>query len=249
MILLTVVGLSVVGSLGGLMVAAGLLLLSPEPVRARVLPSLLSYAVGTMLGVATLALLPEALSRLPAAAALGTLLGGVMVFFILEKLVIWRHCHTDECSVHNVTAPLVLLGDAVHNFVDGAVIGAAVMTSLPVGVTTALAVAVHEIPQEVSDFAILLRAGYSRRRAVWFNVLSGACGVAGAVGAYLAFESLPGVLPYFLSFAAASFLYISMADLIPDLQRGSTDTSGVRQIALISLGILTAIVLSTRALR
>ena len=112
-----------------------------------------------------------------------TMAAGILSFFLLEKAVIWRHCHHDEdCHVHSTAASLVIVGDAFHTFVDGAVIAAAVLTSVPLGVTTALAVATHEIPQEVGDVAILLRAGYSRMRAFTLNVLAGVGGILGAVG-------------------------------------------------------------------
>ena len=120
------------------------------------MPWLVSYAVGALLGVALLALLPEALATLTPAPVFGTLLAGILVFFMLEKLVLLRHCHTDECQVHGATAPLVIIGDAFHNFIDGAIICAAVLTSVPLGINTAIAVAAHEIPQEVGDVAILL---------------------------------------------------------------------------------------------
>ena len=111
----------------------------------------------------------------------GTLLGGILVFFVLEKLVLLRHCHTDECQVHGATAALVFIGDAFHNFIDGAIICTAVLTSVPLGINTAIAVAAHEIPQEVGDVAILLAAGYSRRRALTLNLVSGASGLLGAL--------------------------------------------------------------------
>ena len=159
----TAVGLSVLGSLGGLLTASTFLLLG-DHLRVKLVPWLISYAVGTLLGVALLALLPEALDHIPPTHALGTLLVGVLTFFLLEKLVLWRHCHeTHECEVHTSSAAsLVIVGDAFHTFVDGAVIAAAVITSVPLGITTALAVAAHEIPQEVGDVAILLRAGFSK---------------------------------------------------------------------------------------
>src|SRR4030095_9753561 len=112
------------------------------------------------------------------------LLTGILVFFVLEKLVLLRHCHTDECEVHAAAASLVLLGDAFHNFIDGAIIAAAVLTSVPLGINTAVAVGAHEIPQEVGDFAILLAAGYSRRRALILNLASGVSGIAGALLAF-----------------------------------------------------------------
>ena len=190
------VGLSVLGSLGGLLTASLFLLLG-DSLRVRLVPWLISYAVGTLLGVALLALLPQALTQIPPAAALGTLLAGVLSFFLLEKLVIWRHCHdAHECEIHTSSAAsLVIVGDAFHTFVDGAVIAAAVVTSVPLGITTALAVAAHEIPQEVGDVAILLRAGNSRLRAFTLNLLAGVGGVLGAVGMLLASRTVPTCSP------------------------------------------------------
>ena len=234
------VGLSVIGSLGGLLTASIFLLLG-DGLRIKLIPWLISYAVGTLLGVSLLALLPQALATIEPGSALATLLAGVLAFFLLEKLVIWRHCHdSQECEVHQSSAAsLVIVGDAFHTFVDGAVIAAAVATSIPLGITTALAVAAHEIPQEVGDIAILLRAGYSRLRAFTLNLLSGIGGVLGAVGMLIAAQTTPNVLPFVLSFAAGNFLYVAMADLIPDLHRGGLEGGPVRQLILIGLGILT----------
>jgi zinc and cadmium transporter len=188
-----------------------------------------------------LALLPLTLEQLPPTRVFGTLLAGILVFFVLEKLVLWRHCHTHDCEVHDGSVFPVLIGDAFHNFVDGAVVAAAVMTSVPLGITTAVAVAAHEIPQEVGDFAILLHAGYSRRRALLLNVLSGAASAIGAVVAYFALDLVPLLTPYFLALAAASFLYVAMADLIPGLHRGRTDAGSLRQILLIGAGVATVL--------
>ena len=239
---LIAIGLSVVGSLGGLLVASGILLINDSR-RARLIPWLVSYAVGALLGVSMLAILPEALEHLPPSRVFATLLGGILAFFVLEKLVLWRHCHTHDCEVHDGSVFPVLIGDAFHNFVDGAVIAAAVMTSVPLGVSTALAVAAHEIPQEVGDFAILLHAGYSRGRALMLNLLSSGASAVGAIAAYFAFDTIPRLLPYFLALAAASFLYVAMADLIPGLHRGRTDASSMRQILLIGAGVATMLVL------
>src|SRR5204863_3479347 len=138
------------------------------------------------------------------------LLGGILVFFILEKLVLLRHCHTDTCAVH-AAAPLVILGDAFHNFLDGAMISAAVLTSVPLGINTAIAVAAHEIPQEVGDVAILLAAGYSRRRALILNLVSGGSGIVGALVAFGAVRVVPAIRPFVLAFSSASLLYIAMS--------------------------------------
>jgi len=235
---LIALGLSLLGGLGGLLVASGVLLFN-DSARARLVPWLVSYAVGALLGVSTLAILPSALEQLPATRVLGTLLLGILLFFFLEKLVLWRHCHTHDCEVHDGAVLPVLVGDAFHNFVDGAVVAAAVLTSVPLGISTALAVAAHEIPQEVGDFAILLHAGYSRRQALLLNVLSAGASGLGAIAACISFDYLPN----FLALAAASFLYVAMADLIPGLHRGRTDASSLRQILLIGAGIASMLVL------
>jgi zinc and cadmium transporter len=236
------VGLSILGSLGGVIVASSFLLLG-ETIRVRLVPWLISYAVGTLIGVALLALVPESLTLLPARPAMLTMAAGILSFFLLEKAVIWRHCHYDEdCHVHSTAASLVIIGDAFHTFVDGAVIAAAVLTSVPLGLTTALAVATHEIPQEVGDVAILLRAGYSRLRAFTLNVMAGAGGILGAAAMVLASKLVPQGLPYVLAFAAGNFLYVAMSDLIPDLHRGDS-VGGVRQVLLIGAGIVTIAVL------
>jgi zinc and cadmium transporter len=239
-LLATALGLSLLGSCGGLLVASSLLLFT-DSVRTRLLPWLVSYAVGALLGVALLALLPEALGLMAPGPVFATLLAGIMVFFVLEKLVLLRHCHTDACDVHAATAPLVIIGDAFHNFIDGAIIGTAVLSSVPLGISTAIAVAAHEIPQEVGDVAILLAAGYSRRRALLLNIASGASGIVGALAAFGAVEIIPGIRPYVLAFSAASLLYIAMADLIPNLHRGEVDASAIRQVVLIAAGIGTVV--------
>ena len=240
-LLAAALGLSLLGSCGGLLVASSLVFF-PADVRTRLVPWLVSYAVGALLGVALLALLPEALAELPPQAVFGTLLFGILIFFVLEKLVLLRHCHTDDCHVHAAAAPLVFIGDAFHNFLDGAIICTAVLTSVPLGINTAIAVAAHEIPQEVGDVAVLLAAGYSRGRALLLNVITGISGILGALLAFATVEIVPGVRPYVLAISSASLLYIAMSDLIPDLHRGEIDANGLRQVALIAAGIFTVVV-------
>ena len=240
--LLAAIGLSLVGSGGGVLIASPLLLLDVS-VRLRIVPGLISYAVGTLLGVALLALVPEALEALPAPEALGALLAGILGFFMLEKLVIWRHCHTADCDAHDSSAALILIGGSLHNFTDGAIVGAAVLTSLPLGITTALAVAAHQIPQEVGDYAILLDAGYSRRRAFVVNTLSASTCALGAVSVYAAASWTPTALPFVLAFAAGSFLYVAMSDLIPGLHRDAIDVGAIHQVLLIAAGVGTIVML------
>ena len=238
----TAIGLSILGGFGGLVVASSVLLFPPR-LRDRLVPWLVSYAVGALLGVALLELLPQALVRLDSRRVFGTLLAGILSFFVLEKLAIWRHCHTHDCDVHRSSAPLVLLGDAAHNFLDGAVIAAAAITSVPLAVSTAIAVFAHEIPHEIGDFAILLHAGHSRSRALMFNAMAAAAGVLGAAMALVFLGAMPRLEPYFLSFATASFLYVAMSDLIPDLHRGTFDDNAMRQVVLVGAGILTILLL------
>jgi zinc and cadmium transporter len=232
-------GLSALGSIGGLLLAS-LILLVRQEARTRAVPWLVSYAVGTLLGAALLGLLPEALDALsPRTAAIG-LLVGVLTFFLVEKLVLWHHWHDDEaCHIHKSTATLLIVGDAVHAFVDGVVIAAAVLVSVPLGVTTALAVVAHEIPQEAGDFAVLLAAGQSRRGALLLNISSAAGGVAGAALMLTFGGQAPVLVPFVLAFAAGNFLYVAMADLIPSLHRGRLDNNAIRQVVLITAGIAT----------
>ncbi len=241
-LLSTALGLSLLGSFGGLFVAATLLLFN-ESLRTKIVPWLVSYAVGALLGASLLGLIPEALSELPPDRVLGSLLAGIVVFFMLEKLVLLRHCHTDHCQVHGAAAQMVIIGGAFHNFIDGAIIAAAVLTSVPLGINTAIAIAAHEIPQEVGDFAILLHSGFSRKRAMVLNIASGAAGVAGALLGYSMVSVLPHVRPYVLAFSSASMLYIAMSDLIPDLHRGTVDRNSLRQVLLIGAGIGTVVLL------
>jgi zinc and cadmium transporter len=239
-LLATALGLSLLGSVGGVLVASSLLLFT-DRVRTRLVPWLVSYAVGALLAVSLLLLLPEALESLPATRVFGTLLFGIIAFFLLEKLVLLHHHHGDANQIHQheATATLVIVGDAFHNFIDGATVCAALLSSIPLGVNTAIAVAAHEIPQEVGDVAILLASGYSRQRALVLNLVSGLSGVAGAIVAYVAVGLVPAVRPFLLAFSSASLMYIAMSDLIPGLHRGQTDRSATRQVLLMAAGIAT----------
>jgi zinc and cadmium transporter len=212
-------------------------LLFPEAVRRKIVPCVLSYATGTLLAAAFLGMIPAALREARSTAITGTVLGGIVLFFVLEKLVIWRHCHADDCEVHGRAAPLILIGDAFHNAVDGVVIAAAFLTSIPLGAAAALAVIAHEIPQEIGDFAILLDAGYRPGRAFVLNSLSASATLPGAVAAYFWLGQTSGAVPYLLAVSAASFIYIATADLIPSLHRQTTPAATLRQLGLLLAGI------------
>ncbi len=222
---------------------AGLVLLLPASARARGLPHLVSFATGALLGAALLALLPHAIEGAGEGGAHGiglALVGGLLLFFVLEKLVLWRHCHGehhDDPHEHSA-AWLVLAGDALHNALDGVLIAAAFLTDFKLGVATALAVAAHEIPQEVGDFAVLLNAGWSRARALWFNLATSLTAIVGGVIAWFALRPVLGALPWVLAVAAASLLYVAVADLIPGLHRRLDARSSVAQVVLIAVGVL-----------
>jgi zinc and cadmium transporter len=227
----------------------------PEARSARILPHFVSFATGALLGAALLALLPEALEQAGphGARAIGlTLVLGLGVFFVIEKLVLWwhEHSHEDNGAQHgpggghaahdpraHASGVLVLIGDSVHNALDGVLIAAAFLTSVPLGLMTTFAVAAHEVPHRVGDFAILVHAGFTRGRALLLNLATGLASVAGAVAGYYALRQTLGALSYALAFAAAGFLYIAVAGLIPGLHRRSDPRTSAMQVILISLGI------------
>lgn len=254
--------------LGGVLsvLAASIFLLINNEYQKKLLPHTVSFAIGALLGAALLALLPHAMivNENVDFHDLGlTILMGLLGFFLLEKMVLWRHCHSSHCEVHslsevhissevhshtsghthqdekNASGTLIIIGDAVHNLVDGVLIAAAFMTDIDLGIVTALAVAAHEIPQEIGDFAILLNNGYERRRALFFNILASMATLVGAVIAYYSLQSMQHALPYILAIAASSFIYIAVADLIPGLHKKTALRETIQQIALIVLGVVT----------
>ncbi|MDZ7802436.1 ZIP family metal transporter [Thiohalophilus sp.] len=235
--------------LGGVLsvLAAALFLLIPGFTRDRLLPHFVSFAIGALLGAAFLALLPHSLAGTDDFHLLGmTVLLGVLGFFLLEKMVLWRHCHHEVCEAHtpephahdNAAGTLILIGDGVHNFVDGVLIAAAFMTDIHLGIVTALAVAAHEIPQEVGDFAVLLQGGFSKRKAFLYNILASLTTLIGAGLAYYSLADMQQALPYVLAIAASSFIYIAVADLIPGLHKRVEFSQTVQQIILILLGVV-----------
>lgn len=227
-------------------VAAGAVALNA---RTSHVPVLISYAVGALLGAVFLDLLPEAFSRSDSLEQMAaTILAGILVFFVLEKLVLWRHCHVERCEAHDPpqvthdhgrSGMMIMIGDTFHNFVDGMLIAAAFLANHELGIVTALAIIAHEIPQEVGDFLILLHSGYTKTRALLLNLLSSAAMVAGGVLAYFALQTMEQWIPPLLGLAVASMLYVSVADLIPGLHRRPELHATVQQVALIALGVAT----------
>lgn len=213
---------------------------------SRWVPRMVSFAVGAMLGATFLHMVPEAMSQADSIEALCiTALAGLLGFFLLEKASLWRHRHEHhghhghhgrETRIQHA-APLILVGDGLHNVVDGVLIAAAFLVDHTLGVTTALAIIAHEIPQEVGDFMVLLQAGYSRARAFALNLAASLTSVAGGVLGYVALDGARSALPYVLMLAAASFIYIAVADLIPELNRRNDSANVAWQVGLVGAGV------------
>ncbi|OYY49970.1 MAG: ZIP zinc transporter [Methylophilaceae bacterium 17-44-8] len=242
-------------------------------------PMLVSYAIGALLAAVFLEILPHAFEVATSVEAMtGTVLFGILLFFTLEKLVLWRHCHGDHCEAHALhdeahcpdtsqqhpvkfrtvtqqvpnikvqqhhhhahddgrSGMMIMIGDTFHNFVDGILIAAAFMVDTQVGLVTAIAIIAHEIPQEVGDFLILLHSGYSKKQALLFNLFSSLATMVGGLLAYFALQTVQSWVPYILSLAAASMLYVAVADLIPGLHKRTAMKDTVMQISLIFLGV------------
>ena len=252
-------------AVGGIASAAfaGVFLLLPAAAGRRLMPHFISYATGALLGAALLALLPEAIEGVGPDGAHGigaALLVGLAIFFVIEKLVLWWHTHSngqdpgrEHDGGHDHDQPghshthgrdtasgvLVVIGDSIHNALDGVLIAAAFLTSFPLGLVTTFAVAAHEIPHRVGDFAILVHSGMSGRRALIMNMATGLTSVLGGVAAYFGLQRAIGALPYALAVAAAGFLYIAVAGLIPGLHRRADPRTSFAQVILMGLGVAT----------
>lgn len=238
MTLLLILSATVVAGLVSVLLAATLALTW----LPRFADRMVAYAVGVLLAFAFTSLLPEAahLGLEPEQAG-QWLLGGVVVFFLLEKAALWRHehHHGHGAPVHPPQVSMIVLGDGLHNFVDGVLIAAAFLVDPLLGWTTAIAILAHELPQEIGDFMVLLSAGVSKARALALNALSGGAMVLGGVAGYAALEDAQAAVPYVIVVAAASFIYIAVADLVPELHRQRRFKDGAAQFALLAAGVAT----------
>jgi zinc and cadmium transporter len=215
--------------------------------RASWVPLLVSYAIGALLGAVFLEILPHAFEEAHNVQAMtATILFGILGFFVLEKLVLWRHCHTEVCEAHGMephghdhgrSGLMIMIGDTFHNFVDGVIVAGAFLVDTQLGLVTAVAIIAHEIPQEVGDFLILLHSGYSRRQAFLFNLVSSLAMTLGGILAYFALQALHGWIAYLLGIAAASMIYVAVADLIPGLHKRAELKATLEQVSLIGLGV------------
>jgi zinc and cadmium transporter len=210
--------------------------------RASWIPMLVSFAIGALLGAAFLEIIPHAFEHGDAHEAAAAILGGIFVFFVLEKLLLWRHSHTEHFEVHDPhdrgrSGALIIVGDTIHNFLDGLLIAAAFLQSTELGVIAAVAIIAHEIPQEVGDFLILLHSGYSRARALAMNLVSSFATLIGGLIGYFALQAVREFEATLLGFVAASMIYVAVADLIPGLHRRPELRDTAFQALLIALGI------------
>jgi zinc and cadmium transporter len=234
---------TVAGGVISIAIAAMFALSAP----ASWVPALVSFAIGTLLGAVFLEILPHAIGSAGNLQALfATVLAGILGFFVLEKLVLWRHCHVEDCEAHDHHADpsdggrsglMIIIGDCFHNFVDGILIAAAFLQSTELGVVTAAAIIAHEIPQEIGDFVILLHSGYSKLAALALNLLSSLAMLVGALLAYFTLQAAQEWIGTVLALAAASMIYVAVADLIPGLHRRPELHATAQQVALIALGV------------
>jgi zinc and cadmium transporter len=242
-----IIGSAIVG--GALSVVAAALFAFNA--RSNWVPMLVSFAIGALLGAAFLDVLPEAIvASGDASTTTSIVLAGILGFFVLEKLVLWRHCHIESCEGHEPhfgehdhgrSGLMILVGDTFHNFVDGVLIAAAFMEDPRLGMVTALAIVAHEIPQEVGDFLILLHSGYTKARALFFNLLSSLATLVGGLIAWFALSAVQTAVPALLALAAASMIYVAVADLIPGLHKRPELAATVQQVLLIGAGIGTIV--------
>ncbi|MFC1756344.1 ZIP family metal transporter [Patescibacteria group bacterium] len=198
---------------------------------------LVSFAAGTLLGNAFIHLIPESFETVPKMASL-YILSGLVVFFILEKFIYWRHCHEIACEDHpHIMSKMILVGDTVHNFIDGMIIAASYFISVPVGIATTLAVVFHEIPQEIGDFGSLIYGGYSRAKAIMYNFLTATSSIAGAIIVLIIGSNADSITNFLIPFAAGGFIYVASTDIMPELHKSTKISQSVLQLAFILLGI------------
>jgi zinc and cadmium transporter len=237
---MSALGWIVVASIAGGILSAGAAGLALF-LHAKWIPMLVSYAIGALLGAAFLEVIPHAFEHGSPHTVAASILAGILLFFLMEKLLLWRHSHDhDEHSHthdHGRSGALIMVGDTVHNFLDGILIAAAFLQSTQLGIVTALAIVAHEIPQEVGDFVILLNSGYSKVRAFVLNIVSSSATLVGGLLGYYALQAVQGWTPVLLGIVAASMIYVAVADLIPGLHRRPELRATVSQTLLIALGL------------
>ncbi len=208
-----------------------------EQLLNKILIILVSFSAGALMGGAFLHLLPESIEKSGDANILLFVLVGFVLFFIIEKVLHWRHCHKGKCDVHTFHY-MNLIGDSVHNFIDGLIIAASFIVSIPLGLTTTIAIAAHEIPQEIGDFGVLIYGGFEKKKAIVLNFIVALTVVAGGVVGYFISKSIEQVAVYLLPFAAGGFIYIAATDLVPEIKKELDIKKSMATIFVFICGIL-----------
>lgn len=197
-----------------------------------------AFAAGTLLGDAFLHLIPESYGKDSGNSVALSLMGGMLAFFVLEKFIHWHHCHDIDCEQNNPTfSYVIMIGDAAHNFIDGMIIAASYLVSIPIGIATTLAVIFHEIPHEVGDFASMLYGGFSKMKALWYNFLAGIVAIFGALAVLLINVNIADTTKYLIPFAAGGFIYVASADIIPELHKSTKISHSFLQLLCIVAGM------------
>jgi zinc and cadmium transporter len=208
-----------------------------DKILSKILIYLVCLSIGALIGGAFIHLIPEALSTLNYTNVFAFVIIGFLLFFVIERLFHWRHCHEKKCKIHSF-AYMNLLGDGIHNFIDGLIIAASFIADSSLGLASILAIATHEIPQEISDFGVLVYAGITKKKALLFNFLTALTAILGGIIGYFLFSYIYISLGYLLSFAAGGFIYIAASDLIPELKQEKGLLKPLLHILVIIIGII-----------
>ncbi|MFW9829644.1 MAG: ZIP family metal transporter [Candidatus Thorarchaeota archaeon] len=244
-ILLWIILFSVLGSVGAITAASGFMFLNEEYQKVLI-PLLIAFATGVLLTVAFLGLIPEAVEAIEPHLIMPFILGGIIFFFVMEKIIIWRNCRDNSCEIHShASGPIILLGDSLHNLTDGIVIAAAFLSGFNLGIVAGLTIIFHELAHETGDFGILLHAGYSKKKAFIYNTLSSSTTIPAAIISYFLLDQLESIVPFLLAISAASFIYIALSDLTPDLHQHTNIKYIIRQLVVITIGIILMTLLLT----
>jgi zinc and cadmium transporter len=230
--------LSLPGS-AAVVTASGLAMFVKDATIERLVPRLVHFSAGALLGATFFGLLPSAAEGVGPTRVFGLVLAGVFGFFLLEKLMLWRHCHKHDCEVHASSGPLMLVGDALHNFGDGVVIAAACLASPPLGLAAALSTLAHSLPKELGELVVYLHHGYSRRRAFLLNFAISLSTLVGALAGTFLLRPYPQLSATVMALSSAGFLYVALADLIPSQRGRRSFRATVIEILLLLAGIVT----------
>jgi len=232
------------GSVGAI-TAAGSFMFINEKFQKTLIPILISFATGVLLTVAFLGLIPEAVEKAGEPhIIMPYILGGILFFFVMEKIVIWRNCRDKTCEVHShASGPIILMGDSLHNLTDGIVIAAAFLSGLNLGIVAGFTIIFHELAHETGDFGILLHSGYSKKKAFLYNIISSSTTIPASIISYFILDSIEFIVPFLLAISAASFIYIALSDLTPDLHQHTDLKYILRQLLVMVIGIVLMVLL------